>query len=340
MIDKEEIRSKKEIFLKIYKYVLDQIKDPIFAIALGVAIFMWFLNSLAGEFTTVISVPIHLIGAVDVIDEDNKESVDNKFSVDCKVSGKGYRILYYNIFSKLNINTADVIVEKSSTGEYVVNMTSLENKMNEEFDGITLINLFQKRIAFRTLTYGRKEVPIQLDVNVKNDGQYMQIGEALLEPAFVSLSGNLSKLNTVNKVSTKHINITNNAGTISGEIELQDIPDVSMNLKKIYYSLSFQRFTELKIMKKIEVKNNDGARYSVIPSHVEVTFNIIEDIFSKFNHFNFPLYVDLKDKESSSLDSKYLGENRYLLQYSGLPNGVQCRMISPASVTVIRGGVE
>ncbi|MEG0499774.1 MAG: hypothetical protein RR550_01470, partial [Rikenellaceae bacterium] len=73
---------------------------------------------------------------------------------------------------------------------------------------------------------------------------------------------------------------------------------------------------------------------------VEITLNVAESIYSDFNHANFPLYVDLKDKESTSSESSYIGNNKFMVHYKQLPKGVSVRMITPQYVTVLKGGIE
>lgn len=336
-----ETNSKKEVIKKIYKFVIQQFKDPVFAVALSLSVFMWFLNSLAGNFTTVVSLPVKVLGAIDkVTEEGTTEKTDNLFSVDCKVSGKGYKILLFSLFSQITINTAEIKVEKSHTGEYVIDIPSLESKMNEKLNGITLINIFQKRLAFKTLTYSKKEVPVMLNANVKNDGQFMQVGDAVLEPSHISISANISKLDSINEIFTDYIWIENKEKNISGEVGLVPIPGVTYSTEQVYYAMSFQRFTEKRVMKRVEVKHADDVHYSVIPSHVEVVFNVAEDIYQDFNHFNFPLYIDIRDKNSDAPESMYIGDNKFLIKYNHLPKGVKVREINPKYVTILKGTVE
>lgn len=336
-----ETNSRKEVIKKVYRYILLQFKDPVFAVALALSVFMWFLNSLGGNFTTVISIPVKVLGAIESVGEQGTtEKTDNMFNVDCKVSGKGYKILYFSLFSQITINTAEIKIDKSANGEYIIDIPSLESKMNEKLSGVTLINIFQKKLAFKTLTYSKKDVPVVLDVNVKNDGQFMQVGDAVLEPSHVSISANISKLDSINEVYTNYIHIENKEKNISGEVELVHIPGVAYEVEQIYYAMSFQRFTEKKVMKKVEIKHTDDIHYSVIPSHVEVVFNVAEDIYQDFNHFNFPLYVDIRDKNSDSPESMYIGDNKFIIKYNHLPKGVKVRDITPKYVTILKGTIE
>lgn len=324
-----------------YRFILKQLKDPIFAIALALSIIMWLLNSLSGVFNAVISIPIHVEGALKTEAENGvSERSSNDFTIDCKVTGSGFNILYYSLLSDITINTAEIKLEKSITGEYVIDIPSLENRMNEKLKGITLINIFQKRLAFKTLTYSSKVVPVSINVDIKNDGQFMQVGDIIIEPANVTIAGNISKLDSINDVKTEFFHIENKEKNISGEVELEKIDGITYTPNRVYYAINFQRYTEKKITKKIQIKNGGNERYTIIPSQVEIVLNIAESIYSDFNHFNFPIYVDVKDRDINSTGSNYIGDNKYILAYKQLPKSVEVRSITPRYVTVLKGGID
>lgn len=321
--------------IAIYKFVIRQLKDPIFAVALAISVIMWFLNSLSGNFTAVISIPIKVNGVVGVATKEGAtEKTNNDFTIDCKVTGKGFNILYYSLLADIRINTAEISVEKNTTGEYIIDLQSLENRMNEKLSGLTLIKIFQKQLSFKSLTYTSKVVPVEFDIDIKNDGQFMPVGDIILEPSEITISGNISLLDSIKSVKTKFLSIENKEINISGERYLDKIKGITFSNDKVYYAINFQRYTEKKITKQVVVKNGEGGRYTVVPATVEITLNVAESIYSEFNPANFPLYIDLKDK------SGYIGNNRYMIKHQQLPKGVNIRMITPEYVTVLRGGVE
>lgn len=337
--ESEEAEKKRNIIKKIYRFIIIQLRDPIFGTALAFSVLLWFLNSLAGNFTTVISVPVHITGAINTNEKIN-ERTDNVFTVDCKVSGKGYKILLHSVFANIDITTADIKLEKSAEGGYIVDMQSLENKMNEKFTGITLINIFHKRVAFNTISYTSKVVPVKIDIDIKNDGQYMQVGDINVEPAEVKIYGNIDKLDSIKDISTRHIKLDKISRNVSGQVELRKMYGVTYDVNKVYYSLNFQRFTELKVVKKVGVKNSNGERYAVVPSHVEVIFNVSENLYNNFNHKNFPLYVDVKHIDSDDPGSLYLGNNKFFLNFDKLPKGITVTSINPTSITLLKGHIE
>lgn len=319
----------KNLLLIIYKDITVQIKDPIFAIAFALAIFSWFLNNLMGDFTTVISIPIKIEGViVDSKDNVSKSQTNNIFQIDCKVSGKGYRILYYSMLSRIEINATEVKIDKSPNGEYVVDIPSLENELNQKFSDVTLINIFQNRLAFNALTHINKVIPVTLDIDIVDDDQYMQIGDAIIEPSHIEASGDILKINSLNEILTNHINIENRRETVSGEIDLKNIPGVLLNNSKVYYSFTFQRYTEIKVEKNVEVVNAKKGIYKVIPSCVEVAYLVAESSYEGFNPDLYPIKINIKDSS--------IGDNKYLIESDSLPRGVKIRMIYPQYVTALK----
>lgn len=324
----------------IYRFILSQLKDPVFAVALAISVVLWFVNSLSGNFTSVVPIPIVIEGAVSHSEDGVEERSSNRFTVDCKISGKGFNICFYLLVSDITISTSELKIEKEPNGEYVVDMQSLENYLSSRLTGVTLQNIFYKKIAFKSLTYTSKVVPIELDVDIENDGQFMQVGDIVLEPATVVISGTISKLDSINGIKTDYFKIENKEKNISGEVYLRPIDGVKYGIESAYYAINFQRFTEKKITKTVQVKGGGGDRFTIVPFQVEVTLNIAENIYSDFNHLNFPLYVDIRERELQSAESGYIGDNKYILKYQHLPSGVNVRMIQPQYVTILRGGIE
>lgn len=327
----------RKIACKIYHIIGLSLRDKAFGVAVAVSLFLWVLYTLSGTFTTMITVPVTISGAVvnGVADSDSDD--DNKVKLDCRVTGQGFSILKHIIFSGLTIDMMDVSVVKQANGTYSVTPESLDKAVRAKLQGLNLLNIYDARLELISLTKVSKQVPVELDVEVQSDGEFMMVGEPVIEPKQVEVIGLPEELEKIRSVKTRYVNIRDKSSHVSGSVALVEEDNVYLPTKEVYYSISFDRYAEMRVSKKVMLRKTGKNNYTTIPATVDVIFNVAEDIYSDFNHDNFPLYVDLRQSEASS---SYLGGNRYVLDYKNLPKGVTVRMISPRYVTVVKTNTE
>lgn len=329
----------KENVRVVITYIVTYFKDKIFLTAIALSLFIWILFTLSGNFTTSLTIPVQISGGMVNSSSADAGSV-KKYLIDCKVSGNGFSILRHKIFTTVKLNTSDLEFTRSEAEDYVVDPSSLEKAISSKLSNINIQGVYHQRVSFTSVSHTSKFVPVELNTQNTSDGFYTQYGNIVIDPAEVMITGPIDIIEPITSVKTKLVELRDKKENLSGQVVLQDIPDVKFSSNDIYYALTYKRFIEKKITKTVEIKGSRGAKYSVIPSEVEIILNVSENIDTYFNHKNFPIYIDIRDRDSEDRTSNYLGENKFFLTYKHLPKGITIRHIEPQYVTVLEGNVE
>lgn len=332
----EEFKEKVKV---VSSYVITYFKDKVFLTAIALSLFIWILFTLSGNFTTGMTIPVNITGGMVNSDAVKGNSV-KKYLIDCKVNGNGFGILRHKLFTTVELNTSDLEFSSSEAGDYVVDPSSLEKAISNKLNNINIQEIYHQRVSFISVTHTSKRVPVELNTHSTSDGLYTQYGDIVIDPAEVVITGPVDVIEPISSIKTMLVELREKKENLSGQVKLQDIPNVKFSSNDIYYALTYKRFIEKRLIKKVEIKGSKGEKYSVIPSEVEVVLNVSENIDYYFNQNNFPIYVDIRDRESDEMTSHYLGDNKFFLTYNHLPKGITVRSIEPRSVTVLEGRVE
>ncbi len=314
------IEKIKERARELKTFVLSLIQDKVFAAAFALSFLIWFIYSLSGNFTTVITIPVHITGALVGNSMGTTTEETKSYEIDCKVAGSGFRILRSALFSDVKVNTSELKLDKQPDGSYVVDMSSLEKAINNKIQGMDVVNIYTNKIAFSALTHTTKSVPVDLNLTLNNDGQYMPIGDVIIDPAEITITGQIETVNAITSVKSKYLTISSKESSVSGEVELSPMENIEYSQNSVYYHIRFERYVEKKVTKEIEIRGADNT-YSTLPSTVEITLNIAESIYTDFKEDNIKIFIDLSKDDKAG--------NIHIIDYDKLPQGIEIRDISP-----------
>ena len=129
--------------------------------------------------------------------------------------------------------------------------------------------------------------------------QYMQSGPFTTSPDSVTVYGEDSRLETIEKVTTGRLVLNDVHESRHGVLSLNDIPGVRMSVDEVGYELPVTRYVELRSTLPVEVMNAPtGHVLQVFPASAEVvllcSFPLAKDPLPDFR-----IYVDYKDFSSS-----------------------------------------
>ncbi len=315
----------------IYRYVKKQVNDRVFAVAFIISLTAWFLYTLSGNFTTMVTYPVKITGALVSDSTDNELEESKIYDIDCKVTGSGFGIWRSKMGSTIRINTSELQPQKSSEGNYVINVSSLEKVISNKVNGVVIDNIYSDDIVFKALTQTTKQVPITPIVNIKSSGYYMPIGDVVTDPTYITITGPIDKVNAITSVTTYPVKIESKKSSVTGELELLPIENIQFSRDVIQYYMRFARYVERKVTMPIVIQGDMFSIYEVLPETIEVTFNIAEEIYHDFKPEQIEAYIDLSEYKNSD-------KNMHIVQFDGLPEGVEIRNQRPSHVVVYNGG--
>lgn len=319
----------------IVKKIYHTIKDPVFIVAFVIASLLLLFTKLDGQYTVDLTIPVTIEGVeVERFNDKGVSIEENKVDIGLKVRGNGYKILQ-TYFSNVKL-PAESFISAQDSGVYKVDMMLFERLLSTEFKDLEILKVFNHTIPIKSVVRMRKEVPIKDNIVLNLAGEYMQIGKTVLEPSTVWISGSKRDLDNIHSVGTTPRLISNIETHISGSIPLQNIVNVTVSEKEVYYSINVERFTEYKQNDiNIQIKGYEGTeRYITLPGTISVTYNMTREAFKNFKYSNIVYYADISGRDS--VGGNYLGDNKYRILHTELPTGVEIQRMSSELVVVLK----
>ena len=157
--------------------------------------------------------------------------------------------------------------------------------------------------------------------------QYMALSPMSLQPDSVYVYGEPLRLDNVDRVLTKPLEIYDINTDLHGSVKLEVPKALRLSHESVTYSLAVSRYVEVKKEMRIEVKNvPSGVTMSVLPSTADVVLKCVFPL-SVDPCLNASLYVDYKDFANSITGRcvvKASGMSSAVINYTTEPEVVDC----------------
>ena len=251
-------------------------KAVIFFLCLVLATFFWYLSSLSKVYSTTFKFPIKYSQVSDdlVLTEAPQE---NLFIY---VRGSGFDLLR----EQLSINKEALYIDFSQsrsfnkTGRYFVLSSSLRESVASQIDaGLDIIDINPDTLFFQTLPRVSREVPVYVNGKISFQKQYTASGELKVFPPKVMLSGPKSYIDTVKKIFTDSLLLSNVSDTVITKMGLSfpaGVVGVQSDPAFVDVMVPAEKFTEGKINLPIRVNSEelDTNQLRIFPDDVMVTY--------------------------------------------------------------------
>ena len=193
-------------------------------------------------------------------------------TVDVTVQGNGWQML----FSKMGDNNIPITVDLRSldNANYVVLSSQLKQINDKDVNhAITAIN--PDTLYFDFSNRMVKRVPVRLLTSIKYQQQFAQSNNTFINPAYVTLTGPVSKISKITEWDTDSLIVNNVNETIRTKVDLQSVGEGNMSVypKSVYVMLPVDEFTEKTLQIPVKLINNhDYYNVKIFPQKVKVTF--------------------------------------------------------------------
>lgn len=328
----------KLIYRKRLSFVFRKVRDRVFIIALLISCCFWLVNKLSDTYTDVITVPVVITGAITDYDKDIIAGEDKIYYIDCKFNGKGFDLLRV-IIRKINVispEDLDIVRVPGNDKMFQVTIESLQTAISSKFKDLDLIEIVNKTVILKTEFFAQKKVPLYSRVSINTVGEYMQIGTTSIVPDSVMVYGTENIVDTVTHVYTEDIDVNVSREFVIGEVEIPRNDIYEITPRKAIYTIEVGRYTEIKKICKVLPYTINGDKYVIIPDEIEVSLNVAQNKYSQFSIDSITFFVDPSNKKLLDKESSYVGEDKYIVKHSKLPEGVEVRSIFPLTVSVYK----
>lgn len=238
-------------------------------VSLLLAAGIWFIFNLSIEYSGIVG--------VDVVAESNisghAQQSSNSVTVLARVREEGFRLLRdqrRNHKTKIKIDAQDL--KKVGEDVFVLSGSAINSYSGQIFENVIIEAMISDSLRFVFASVDHKKVPVEMVKSLSFKEEYMPIGKALIEPDSVTIYGNPSRLENIDRVYTESLNKSNVSENINGHLKINSIRGIRMSDSEVTYSIGVSRFIEMKTTVEVKEKNNPaGHHLQTIPSSAEIT---------------------------------------------------------------------
>jgi YbbR domain-containing protein len=253
-----------------------------FSTALFFALCLWFIVNLNRDFTVTVDVPIQLSNLPD----DLTVSSDIPEFARVHITGEGWNLI--SVYS----NPPRIMVNAEAEQ---VNLTEQIRNQVSAFTDLNIIQVQPSQLTIETERKASKKVPVLNRVDISMRNQYGLLGDPVLEPDSVVVTGAESILEELEAWETADVEIRDVNQNTEREIQLKSgSSGVSISPTSVMMKLNVAEFTEAEIRVPIRTRNlPSGQAVTYNPSSITVRFDVPIDQYSDIQGTRpFSAYVD------------------------------------------------
>ena len=281
-LNKEKITSNKKLL--------------VYLIFVGVSTIFWFLNALSKEYTTSINYPVYYMN----FPKDKVLTNELPKRLSLRVNAYGFDLLRYKLSTAFLSNPFDVNrytnnrISGSSLNSYNLLTTNIKERIEQELSsGIQLESISPDTINFQFSPILSKKVPVELNLKLDYEQQFMQGDVILPEFDSVVVEGPQSLLDSVFVAKTKLLELSGLKKTTEKDVDFEKLDGVSFVPKKVRVNIPVERFTEAQKNIAIRIDNlPDSVLLRLFPGDVKLSYFVGMNKYENITNEHFDLRVD------------------------------------------------
>ena len=301
---------------------------------LFLAVFFWLLNALGNQYDTIISFEVNYKNL------PKNQVVLNELpkSIAIKIKGLGFDLMAY----KLRIKRSIVAVDLSTINNYheregIITKTIatkvfqpyISSQLGEHID---VQETYPDSIYFILDEKVEKLMLIDPNTTITYDKQFQLFGEIVLKPSAVKVMGPKSVLDTMDRIYTEPLRLTNLNETTTESVSFDLIYDnlkLTFDPAQVFIHIPVEKYTETTKKVKLDAINvPDSITLKTIPGEVQVKFRIPLSKMAALEGTVFTAQVDFKE-----INSRFNHKLKVMLAKH--PDFIQSITISPSKVEYI-----
>jgi len=283
---------------------------------------IWFFTNLAKTYSGTVSVPVVAESNID----GHASLSSNTVIVSARCRVEGFRLVREQRRSgkktiTVKFNRSDL--HRTGEDSWSIYGSAKNSYINAFFgEGAVLDAFITDTLTFVFAKENHKKVPVEVPLSVLCRSQYMQSGPFKVQPDSVTLYGEDSRLEAIDKVTTSRLSFADVDGTRHGVVRLNLPKGLRISAEEVTYELPVSRYVELQRTYPVEVYNAPaGTALQVYPATANVVlrcaFPLVKDPLP-----NLRVYIDYKDFAASR-------SGKCVPKFQNLPKGVLSSHIEP-----------
>ena len=295
------------------------------------SVLFWFLTAMNKEHVTTISYPVRYTR----FPEKKVLVNDIPDRLELEVNAGGYTLLRYKLKSRIYPIVFDVnsfalftLLRDPST-VYIPSIRAKDDIIQQLSSDMEILNISPDTLFFQFADKASKKVPVEPDLDISFEKQYMQVGPYLVEPDSVTISGPEMIIDTIKAVATKEVIMSDANRSFDMELEMQPLHKVEFDPFEVWIQVPIEKFTEASLKVRIEVINMpESLLLRPFPPAITVSCQIGLSAYETLNEHLFRAVIDYAEV------GNMLG-NKLQVQIIKMPVYIQSVNFTPKSVEYI-----
>lgn len=299
----------------------------LFLVAVILSFSIWMIHNLALSYSEFVSMPVVARCSLD----GHSTLSSNVCEITARCRTTGYGLLSAKRFARHRTMTVDFdrnALHHQAGETYYLTSKELQEYAHVFFGESSKIEYFVTDTAFFRFPFeNSKKVPVVLVNSLTFKPQYTMVGDIRLEPDSVTIHGEPSKLEALEKVSTAPVKHGDLSSSVQGMARIKPVKGLRMSDEEVHYSIEVSRYVEE--TRTIDVRTRNvpaGKDFIVIPSSVDVTLRSVFPA-SKDPFDRAVFYVDYKDyvmSRSGKCMVRVSGIDESVISWTAEPQVCEC----------------
>ncbi len=293
---------------------------------------IWLVLNLSQRYVAIVSVPVVARSNI----EGRAAVSRSEATASAQVSATGFQHI---MLARPHKRTGQVTIAATDFRYLGGDRFSLPNSALFRYasqlfgDGVTVEGFISEDLEFLFAEETFKKVPVRPVLTVNFLPQYMAVRPMTVQPDTVLVYGEPSRLENVESVATKPLELYDVRSSVHGKIQLESPSGVRISQGECVYSMEVSRYVEIRAEVKLETRNvPPRVELSILPSTATAVFRCVfptgtaPSVQTRF-------YIDYNDFAKSR-------SGRCMAQVEGLPSSVIDYTLTPEVFDCLQKSAE
>ena len=287
--------------IKSNKRLKTNLKLRVFLVFLSLSVVLWLLINLSKTYTSDVEFSIKYINLP--IDKVLQSTPINQLNA--SVVSTGFNLLRYQFKSKeLLIDLKSVVYKSGTTYYFLPNRHLFDLKTQLDID--TKIDRVKQDTIFLDLGINvSKRIPVELVADIQYKLGYNLMDKIYISPDSISIIGPKAQLDTIHKIKTNQLKLTDVSKGINQNIKLQLLGSNQIVISDLMVNVNAKvdKFTEGSFTIPFTIISiPDDYSVTTFPSEIEVTYIVALSNFSKITKESFIIECDFEQAINNGLN--------------------------------------
>ncbi|WP_343486093.1 YbbR-like domain-containing protein [Allomuricauda sp. d1] len=300
-------------------------KAKVFSLFLLASLLAWLVSNLSGVYESRTAFEIDYENVPDTLLVSKKA----KKQLFVKVRASGFRLFNYNLGPKRI--TLDISKAQRKNSRFFLTQNDLISAFeNQLSNSVQVLDFNRDTLFLDVYQVVKKEVPIQVDINLKLEQNHILEGGVKINPDTVTIKGPKSELDEIKKIKTARINLDKVTSDFSVQANLvrpSKLENSELLVNSSTVSGKVMRFSEKVYQVNVDVENvPEGYSAKTFPNTVSILCKASVELLKTIEDDDFMLVADYNEVKT---------DNKVLLTLKKSPEGVYDTRLMENEVTLL-----